>query len=60
MQELRRIRPDLPVVFMTGHCDLEKLQQIKTLARARLVHKPFTKHVLGAEIRHVLDETGTG
>lgn len=38
---LRHAWPDLPIIFCTGHSDLERLSDPHALDRARVVRKPF-------------------
>lgn len=47
---LRVIRPDLPIVFISGYADTEALEQAAG-GDYRLLHKPFTDHELAAAIR---------
>ncbi len=55
-RRLRRLRPDLPVVFMTGFAgDLDDGQPM--VERAVLVLKPFTAASLGGALAEVLGET---
>ena len=48
MAELRRVRPGLPVLFMTGHADRDRLGGEAVIA------KPFTPDSLARAIAHVL------
>jgi DNA-binding response OmpR family regulator len=51
--EVHSVRPDLPVLFMTGYqADVAVLDRID---RSRLLLKPFSRAALGRRIREVLD-----
>ncbi|QLC26996.1 response regulator [Parasphingopyxis algicola] len=47
---LRVIRPDLPIVFISGYADTDALEQAAG-GDYRLLHKPFSDHELAAAIR---------
>ena len=40
--ELRRIRPDLPVVFMSGHSEQDIATRLIGKTRVEFLHKPFS------------------
>jgi PAS domain S-box-containing protein len=52
----RAIRPELPVVYMSGYTDNAIPQNGAAPASVRLLQKPFTKSELAAVIRAALDE----
>jgi PAS domain S-box-containing protein len=52
--ELRQIRPDLPVILMTGHSLTITLERVKAIGIAQLLLKPITTHSLGAAVHAAL------
>ena len=52
---LRVIRPDLPILFISGYADTDALEQAAG-GDYRLLHKPFSDHELAAAIRAVIAE----
>jgi CheY-like chemotaxis protein len=52
--ELRRLRPSLRVLFMSGHTERE-IGEVATGALGVFVHKPFTPHELLVRVRQALD-----
>lgn len=49
------IRPNLKVIFMTGHTDHTELPALGRSGAARLLRKPFANQDLAEAIRHALD-----
>ena len=54
-EELKKIRPELPVILCTGHSDLIDEEKAKRLGIAAYVMKPVTKQEIARTIREVLD-----
>jgi signal transduction histidine kinase len=52
--ELRRIRPDLPIVLTSGHSVHQDRERARGLGIAELVAKPSTVHALGTAIHRAL------
>jgi nitrogen-specific signal transduction histidine kinase/CheY-like chemotaxis protein len=48
--QLRRIRPDLPVVFMSGHSEREVARRLIGKTRVDFLHKPFSLEGLHEKI----------
>lgn len=59
-EELKRIRPAVPIVLCSGRTDLLPPQQMKRLGVAACVTKPFTRSELAKAVLSALggDETG--
>lgn len=55
---LRALRPELPIVFTSGHADLDALGD--ALESAPLLRKPFRTHELASIVRATLERTGPG
>lgn len=58
LRELRRIRPDLPVVLMSGYDELEAAEAMRGSAPTRFLQKPFTPDELAAKLAQVLAAPG--
>ena len=54
VQQARKIRPDLPVVLMTGYSDLITEEKLRELEVDALIMKPLAGNRLGAAIRKAL------
>jgi len=55
--ELRKFRPDLPVVLVTGFVGAGEVEaRARELGIAAIVEKPFTSVTLGAAVRTALDQ----
>lgn len=54
LRKLREIRPDIPVVLMSGYFRNQPEAQVMAAAPTRFLNKPFTLSALAAEIRAVL------
>jgi two-component system, cell cycle sensor histidine kinase and response regulator CckA len=52
--ELRRLRPDIPIVAMSGYGDIEVLQRFSEVGVDDFVAKPFSPEQLAAKVRDVL------
>jgi CheY-like chemotaxis protein len=52
--ELRRIRPDIPIVAMSGYGDIEVMQRFSEVGVDDFVPKPFSPDQLAAKVRDVL------
>ncbi len=56
---INSIKPDLPVLFVTGYDIGQKLDEIKIIPnqdQIAVLQKPFTKETLGPKIRELLDK----
>jgi PAS domain S-box-containing protein len=51
--ELRQLRPDLPVLLVTGSIDSGELQELKELGVAGVLPKPYDDKELAAALGHV-------
>jgi two-component system cell cycle sensor histidine kinase/response regulator CckA len=56
-EDLRRLQPDLPVLFASGYTDDEVLRRGMQEGTARLLPKPFTSTQLRSWVREALDGT---
>ncbi|MES1185325.1 MAG: PAS domain S-box protein [Myxococcales bacterium] len=54
-EQLSRQRPNLRVLFMSGHSETASLPGGDIAPGAAFVHKPFSPLALAREVRHVLD-----
>ena len=54
-RELRRIRPDIPIILCTGFSDLVTEQQAKDWGLAALMTKPVSARTIASTIRNVLN-----
>jgi PAS domain S-box-containing protein len=52
--ELRRIRPDIPIIVMSGYGDIEVMQQFGQAGVDDFLPKPFTPDQLAAKVRSAL------
>jgi two-component system cell cycle sensor histidine kinase/response regulator CckA len=52
--ELRRIRPGIPIVAMSGYGDIEVMQRFSDVGVDDFVPKPFTPDQLAAKVRDTL------
>jgi len=59
-QELRRLRPDLPVLYMSGYTDSALIDTSALGPLEAFISKPFTPSLLGAKLRELLDRVGEG
>ena len=50
-QSAARLRPDLPVMFITGYADLTALREV---GEERIIQKPFRDDELGRKVQHAL------
>ncbi|RPI72095.1 MAG: PAS domain-containing sensor histidine kinase, partial [Desulfobacteraceae bacterium] len=58
--ELRRLRPDLPVILCTGFSECMNKEKAMALGVKAFIMKPFVMKELAKIIRKVLDEKGRG
>ena len=56
VQELRRLRPDIPIILCTGFSHTMDEEKARRLGLDALCLKPFRLHDLGVQIRRVLDQ----
>jgi two-component system cell cycle sensor histidine kinase/response regulator CckA len=52
--ELRRIRPDIPIIAMSGYGDIEVMQRFSEVGVDDFVAKPFSPDQLAAKVRDAL------
>jgi two-component system, cell cycle sensor histidine kinase and response regulator CckA len=57
--ELRRIRPDVPIVAMSGYGDIEVMQRFSEVGVDDFVPKPFSPDQLAAKVRDALASRGS-
>jgi FixJ family two-component response regulator len=53
--EVRKLRPDLPVLFTTGYADDSMFQRGRLDDNAELLTKPFNRTRLAEQVRRLLD-----
>ncbi|HWA58568.1 MAG TPA: ATP-binding protein [Gemmatimonadales bacterium] len=58
-ERIRRLRPDLPVIFSTGYSEQSVASTLDLGANVRLLPKPYGLSQLTAMIRELLDQTAT-
>jgi two-component system response regulator AtoC len=58
-QQLREVRPDLPVVFLTAHSNLETAVSLMKSGVRDYLTKPFSLQELAERIQSTLEESGT-
>lgn len=56
-RQLVRLRPDLPIVFMSGYCDDPTVRDFEHVPLI-LLAKPFTAAALLEKVRQALDQAG--
>jgi signal transduction histidine kinase len=54
--EIRRIRPDVPVILSTGYLEESFAEMVKVHGISELLKKPFSVHDISSLIRKVLDQ----
>ena len=55
-RELERIRPELPIAFMTGYADVESIQQLESREpHLPVLNKPFTIDDLVTAVHRALE-----
>jgi two-component system cell cycle sensor histidine kinase/response regulator CckA len=52
--ELRRIRPDIPIIAMSGYGDIEVMQHFGQAGVDDFLPKPFSPDQLAAKVRDAL------
>ncbi len=55
MRAVREIRPDIPVLFMSGYTDHRQIQSCLEEPNVSFLHKPFTTTGLADKVRKSLD-----
>lgn len=55
VQEMMKIRPDLPVLLCTGYSESITEKIASNIGVRTLMHKPLARHELSSTIRHILD-----
>ncbi len=53
-ETVRAARPDVPVLFMSGHTDDAVVQHGISSSVDAFIQKPFTPHALGNKLRELL------
>jgi two-component system NtrC family sensor kinase len=56
-REVQRLRPDLPVLFMSGYTENAVIHNGRLDEGVRLLEKPFTTSALAIAVRRALDAT---
>ena len=56
-QQLAQIRPDLPVILITGYPGTLTREKVRAMGIRELLLKPLEIHLLGTVIQRVLTET---
>jgi CheY-like chemotaxis protein len=56
MRRVKLVRPDLPVLFVSGYTDRALVHQGVRAEGSDFLQKPFTPDVLVRKVREVLDE----
>jgi PAS domain S-box-containing protein len=54
-ERIRAVRPEVRVLYMSGHADYPAIESGKTAGDAPLLAKPFSPSALTARIREILD-----
>jgi len=54
-REIKKLRPQLPVILMSGFAESINTDEIEDAGIRLFIAKPFSSRVLGAKIREVLD-----
>jgi len=57
LQALKRSRPGLPIIMLSGHANIETAVQSTKLGAYHFVEKPFSADTLLLTLRHALKET---
>ncbi len=57
-RKIREIRPDMPIIMITGHIDSVPMTEFKEVGVCDIIKKPFLTDRIAAVIRTVLDDTG--
>lgn len=52
---LRAVREDLPIIFMTGHSERDALERTKGIENARFLAKPFRRDQLATALAELLE-----
>jgi len=52
-REIRKLAPDLPVLFMSGYAEAQLRDQID-IAQMHFIPKPFSVQQIGDKVREVL------
>jgi two-component system cell cycle sensor histidine kinase/response regulator CckA len=60
VERLRRIRPDVPVLLMSGYTNDAVLRQVISEAGDMFLEKPFSTDALAHSVRQALDGAGRG
>jgi len=55
IREMRKIRPDIPVILCTGYSSRVSKEKADTMGIQALAHKPFDRNELARMVREVLD-----
>ena len=56
VQEILKIRPDMPIVLNTGFNEKIDEEKAKEIGIRQYIEKPFNRHILAKAVREVLDE----
>jgi PAS domain S-box-containing protein len=55
-QEMRKLKPDQPVLFVTGHDPTERLRDFEGSPGVGLLRKPYTRSDLSKKLTELLDQ----
>ncbi|MCB1070648.1 MAG: response regulator [Kiritimatiellae bacterium] len=56
IRELRRLRPDIPLVVISGYPTHERLQECEKLGVSEFITKPFELTFIASVLKRLLDE----
>jgi PAS domain S-box-containing protein len=55
VRRLPHLRPETPVLYISGNIDSTPLDDVLSQPTVALIHKPFTADTLARQVRHMLD-----
>lgn len=58
IEEIRRVRPDIPVIVMSGYVDAHMQSRIEATGIQKLMLKPFTFDDIGMAVRQIINADG--
>lgn len=57
IRELRKLRPDIPLVVISGYPTHERLQECEKLGVSEFITKPFELTFIASVLKRLLDES---
>ena len=54
--EIRKIKPDIKVLFASGHYMVDQTRALLKIGATDFLQKPFNLRLLSTKIRHILDQ----